>query len=120
MKLSKTAGIWVSILLFVFLSVTVFYLSFILEKKSLPLSLFGLFFVLFMGLLAIILEIQIESKNCGLWVRTIISLFLTNIIIFVILIVILPGTVSHYLAFSISYSLLYCLFTFIISKLDSK
>lgn len=120
MKRSKKADISVSILLFVILSVTVFYLSFILEKKSLSLSLFGLFFVLFMGLLAIILEFQFESKNSGLWVRTIISLFLTNIMIVVILIAILPGTVSHYLAFSISYSLLYCLFTFIISKLDSK
>jgi hypothetical protein len=123
MKLTKKTEIWVNVLIsfiFIILSVTVFYISFIVEKKSLSLSLFGLFFVLFMGLLVIILDYRIESKNYGLWVRTVTSLVFTNVIFFVILILIFSGSVSNYLAFSISYTLAQCLITFIKYKLDSK
>jgi hypothetical protein len=121
MKLTKKTEIWVNVLIsfiFIILSVTVFYISFIVEKKSLSLSLFGLFFVLFMGLLVIILDYRIESKNYGLWVRTVTSLVFTNVIFFVILILIFSGSVSNYLAFSISYTLAQCLITFIKYKLD--
>ncbi|GAA0592782.1 hypothetical protein GCM10009001_06080 [Virgibacillus siamensis] len=47
---------WLGILLFAVLSVVVFYTSYVVEQKSLTVSLFGLFFVLLMGLLAFKLD----------------------------------------------------------------
>lgn len=120
MKWTTKTETWVTIILFVALSIAVFYISFFVVQNSLNVSLFGLFFVLFMGVLVIILDFQIESKNYGLWVRMFTSLFFTNVMTFVIIILIFSGSVSNYLAFSISFTLMQCLITFIKSKLDSK
>lgn len=120
MKWTAKTGMWVSVLIFVVLSATVFYISFIVKQNSLSVSLFGLFFVLFIGVLATILEYRMKTKNYSLLVQTVITLVLVNVLIFVILILVFSQNVFNYLIFTITYTLMYSLLTFIRYKLDSE
>ncbi len=120
MKWTTRTEVWITILLFVVLSVAVFYISFTVEQNSLSISLFGLFFVLFMGLLATTLDRRIKSKNYPLFVRTIVNLVLINMFLFVILILVFRQNVSNFITLTITYTLGYSLFTFIRYKLDSE
>lgn len=118
MKWTTKTETWVSILLFVALCTAVFYISFFVEQNSLYVSLFGLFFVLFMGFLAITLDFRIKSKNYNQLVRTIVTLVFMNVFLYVILVIVLSQNLANFFAFTISYTIMYIFLAFISYKLN--
>ncbi|GAA0610279.1 hypothetical protein GCM10009001_29480 [Virgibacillus siamensis] len=98
---------WLGVLLFAVLSVVVFYTSYVVEQKSLTVSLFGLFFVLLMGLLAFKLDHWIVQKNYRLLRHTLIVLVLANAMFFILEIVVFSGGLYDFLIFSIIYTVVY-------------
>ncbi|MBM7601093.1 membrane protease YdiL (CAAX protease family) [Virgibacillus halotolerans] len=119
MKWTIKTEMWVSVLIFAVLSVVVFYISFVVKENTLSVSLFGLFFVLIMGALATILDRRIKLKNYSLWVRTVITLVLVNVLMLVIWLPILSRSLPNFLVFSIPYTLVTIIITFIKNNLDS-
>ena len=120
MKWTIKTEMWVSVLIFAVLSMVIFYISFFVKENNLSVSLFGLFFVLIMGSLATILERRIKLKSYSLWVRTVITLVLVNVLMLVIWLPILSGSLPNFLAFSIPYTLVTIIITFIKNNLDSE
>lgn len=118
MKWTTKTETWVTILLFVALSTAVFYISLFVERNSLTISLFGLFFVLFMGFLAIIVDFRIKSKNYSLLIRTIVTLVFMNVFLYVILVIVLSQNLANFFASTITYTIMYSLFAFIRYKLN--
>lgn len=113
MRWTIRVKMWIGVLIFAVLSVAVFYTSYVVEQKSLIVSLFGLFVVLLMGLLAFILDRRIKQKNYSLLRRTVTVLVLVNVMIFVMEIALFSGSISNIFTFSISYTVVYCGLTFI-------
>ena len=118
MKWTTKTETWVSILLFVALSLAVFYISFFVEQNSLYVSLLGVFFVLFMGLLAITLDFRMKSKKYSLLTKIIGTLVLVNVFVYVIQVIVLSQNLAYFFAFSITYTIMYILFAFIRNKLN--
>ncbi len=120
MNNSFNKEMWISVLVFIILAAGVFYISFSVEQNSLSLSLFGLFFILFMSIPVTVMEHRIKSKNYSLWGRTISNLVLVNIIFFVTFVVIFSRSISYYLAFAITYTFVQIIITSVKYKLDSE
>ncbi len=120
MKGSFKTEMLVSGFTFIILAVAIFYISFSVEQNSLSLSLFGLFFILLMWIPATLMEFRIQSKNISLWGRTITNLILVNIMFFVIFIFIFSESIVYYLTFSITYTFVQIIITYVKYKLDSE
>ncbi len=118
MKGSFKTKMLVSGVIFVFLALAIFYISFSVKQNSLSLSLFGLFFILLMWIPTTLMEFRIQSRNISLWGRTIIHLILVNTIFFVIFLI-LSERFTYYLAFTITYTLVQIIITSVKYKLDS-
>lgn len=105
--------LWVGVLVFIILSAVIFYTCYVLEQKSLIVSLFGLFFVLFLGLLTLMLDYWAKRKNLGLLKWTIMVLVLVNFTFFIMEFVLFSGNLSDFLIYSITYTVVYCGIVFI-------
>src|SRR5690625_1904644 len=120
MNNSFNKEMWISVLVFIILAAGVFYISFSVEQNSLSLSLFGLFFILFMSIPVTVMEHRIKSKNYSLWGRTITNLVLVNIIFFVTFVVVFSRSIFYYLAFAITYTFVQIIITSVKYKPDSE
>lgn len=89
---------------FIVLSIVIFYTCYVVEEKSLLVSLFGLFFVLFLGLLSLRLE---RLEYAGLLRWTIMVLVLVNFTFFIMEFVLFSGELSNFLISSITYTVVY-------------
>ncbi|CDQ39995.1 hypothetical protein M948_14775 [Virgibacillus sp. CM-4] len=98
---------WIGILFFVVLSAVVFYSTYVVEQKSLIVSLFGFFFVLVLGIFALMLDRSPKWKNYNLLLRTAIVLLLVNITFFIIDFVLFSGGLSNFLISSITFTVVY-------------
>ena len=107
------------ILIIVF-ALVVFYLSYVVVQNSLSMSLFGLFFILFIGLIGDILDHRIKIKQYGLWTETIIMLILVSGAIFVLELFVFDFRLGSVLVYVIPYSLVTIILTYVHYQLKSN
>ena len=120
MKKEEKFRIWRSVILNVVLALVIFYASYVVVQNSLSMSLFGLFFILFIGLIGDILDHRIKTKQDGMWTETIIMLILVSGAIFVLELFVFDFRLGSVFVYMIPYSLVTIILTYVHYQLKSN
>ena len=120
MKEKKKFRIWLSVILNVVLALVIFYSSYVVVQNSLSMSLFGLFLMLFIGLIGDILDHRIKTKQHGMWTETILMLILVSGAIFVLGLFVFDFRLGSVLVYMIPYSLVTIILTYVHYQLKSN